>query len=501
MQTKNKAAANTALLTITNVINRIIGFTYRIVLIRLAGHEAIGLFQMIMPTYVLFLVMASAGLPIAVTRLIAEQKANNDMAGVQRVFRTAVVLALFFGLAANLLLFILSDIISQQMLGDARTHLALLVIAPSLPLVSLAAVFRGYFQGLEEIRVVSISLILEEIVHALATLTLVTASLGHGPKLLAASFAAGSVLCEATGLAVYLVAYPFFRSYGPDSASPTPAVCSNILQLSLPATIGRLLQSLSQVTQSIIIPAGLRQAGWTAAQAAIAYGELTGMALSLLFVPSLFTISLAATLLPRITAGIAQGQTEAARNAFVEALTWTTFISLPIAAIFAVLGEPICQFLFRSSSAGQLLSWLAWGGILIYMQQITASTLQGLGKPVLPVIASLTGTLVSATLLLALIPIWQMKGAVIGLVGGFWVSGIFSLIMVQRRLPFFADWWPQLLRALWTGGLNAYLAKTIYWHCLANFGNIFFSLCCAGLSAALGYVLIIRKSILHRFEV
>ena len=117
MQTKNKAAANTALLTITNVINRIIGFTYRIVLIRLAGHEAIGLFQMIMPTYVLFLVMASAGLPMAVTRLIAEQKANNDMAGVQRVFRTAVVLALFFGLAANLLLFILSDIISQQMLA------------------------------------------------------------------------------------------------------------------------------------------------------------------------------------------------------------------------------------------------------------------------------------------------------------------------------------------------------------------------------------------------
>lgn len=493
-------ANNTLVLTITNVLNRTIGFAFRIALIRIAGREAVGLWQMIMPLYFFFLVIASAGLPIAVSRLTAEHKAKGDFRGVQRVFRTALSLALILGLAATLALSSLAGFFSRQVLSDPRVRLALIIIAPSLPLVAASAVFRGYFQGIEQMRVVATSLLLEEVAHVAATITLVKVTLSRGPGLLAAGFAAGWLLSEVVGLGVYLVAFPLFRVSGaPDNVTFSTATLSRILHLSVPTTAGRLLSSVGQLCQSIIIPTRLRVAGWTASQAAIAYGELTGMALNLLFLPSLFTVAMAATLLPQVTTAIAQNRYRQAQAIFLRALTWTALISLPLAALLITLGKPICQLLFNSSSAGELLAYMAWGGLLLYTQQVSAATLQGLGKPVLPLITSAIGTIITSSMLFALTSVWQIRGVAIGLICGWITTGALSLYLVQRHLPFIDQFWPRLLKITLAAALCGIVAHHAYWHCLANSGLILISLLCAGVGGGFVYLVVAGSTIRRQF--
>ena len=495
-----KTANNTLILTLTNVFNRIIGFAFRIALIRIAGIEAIGLWQMITPLYFLFYVIASAGLPIATSRLVAEYRAKNDPRGVQRAFRTAIYLALAFGVAATFLLSLLAGFFSQRVLRDQRLTLALLIIAPSLPLVAASAVFRGYFQGLEKIRIVSSSLIVEEFVHIAATLSLVAVTIGKGPGLLAAAFAAGSLLSEVAGLGVYLIAFPLFHLNSPGTSGPTSIhMLGRILHIGIPATASRLLYSLAQLAQSIIIPTRLRAAGWSVSQAAVAYGELTGMALNLLFLPSLFTVAMAATLLPQITTAISRSNQTQAQAIFLRAINWTTLISLPLAALLISLGKPMCLVLFSSGSAGQLLSLLAWGGLLLYTQQVATATLQGLGKPALPLLASFAGMVISGCLLFVLIPTWQMQGVAVGLICGWATTGALSLFLVQRHLPFMHQFWPHLLRTTCAAGLCGLAAHNIFLHCLANSGQVFSSLVCAGLGAAITYLVAAGYTISRQF--
>lgn len=488
MSKRSKTTTNTVFLTATNAFNRLVGFIYRIVLIRIAGQEAVGLFQMVFPAYSLFLVLATAGLPIAVAKLVAEHRGRNNQTGIRSVLRTAVFTALLMGLAANVLLFMLSRTLANDVMRDSRIYYALLIIAPSLPLVAMSAVFRGYFQGIEEVRVVCVSQLVEQAAHVLATLGLLHMVLSRGPVYLTAGLAAGSILGEFAGLAIYLISYPFFRPQTNGLAlQPTAQVARTLLGVAIPTTATRLVQSLGQLVQSILIPTRLRVAGFTASQAAIAFGQLTGMAFNLLFIPSLFTVSLAATLLPQVAMASSRKSPQQASVAFLRALNWTASLSLPCTALFITLGEPLCLVLFNSRSAGQLLSFLAWAGLLLYTQQISAATLQGLGKPVLPMIASLTGTVVSAVLLYVLTPIWQIQGIAASLITGFIISGLTALLMVERQITFFRQWWPTLGKMLAATLLSGYTAHTIYIHCLASIGLTLPGLAMASVGGLLVY--------------
>lgn len=495
-----KIAGNTLILTATNVFNRTIGFAFRIILIRIAGREAIGLWQMIMPLYLLFLVIASAGLSVATSRLVAEHHAKRDSQATHEVFKTAMTIALVFGFAATILLLFLAGFFSQRILGDSHMRIALLILAPSLPLVAAAAVFRGYFQGIQEIKIVSTSLVVEQVTHVATTFLLVTAMLGKGPGLLVTAFAAGSLLSEVAGFGVYLAAFPLFKPHPSRSRTRrTKVTIASILRISVPSTATRLVHSLAQLLQSIIIPLRLRSVGWSVSQAAIAYGELTGMAINLLFLPSLFTVAMATTLLPQITTAVAKNNRQTAQAMFLRAINWIAIISLPIAALLVSLGGPICQVLFKSASAGRMLELLAWGGLLLYTQQVSASALQGLGKPGLPLITSILGSIVSSVLLFTLIPLWQMAGVAFSLIAGWATTGSLSLILVQRHLPFWREFQPRLWRLALAAVMSGLIAHTIYLHCLANSGKMFFSLVAAGFCASISYLMLALPSIKRQF--
>ncbi len=133
------------------VISRILGAVYRIPLANTIGDEGMGgLLELAQPLYNFFLVASVAGLPLAVSKLVAERIAvGGDERGSFRILRVAILIMLCTGLASSALMYFGADWFAERVYHDVRVALAMRAIAPALFFVTVMSAFRGYFQGVK----------------------------------------------------------------------------------------------------------------------------------------------------------------------------------------------------------------------------------------------------------------------------------------------------------------------------------------------------------------
>ena len=107
------------ILTVAGIVVKLIGSVNRILLSRLLGGEGIGLYQMAYPIYLLALSISSAGIPVAISIIVAEKVALGDWRGANRVFRISLfVLAVTGALFTVLLWFGAGWLIENHFVRD-----------------------------------------------------------------------------------------------------------------------------------------------------------------------------------------------------------------------------------------------------------------------------------------------------------------------------------------------------------------------------------------------
>jgi stage V sporulation protein B len=433
-------------LTSASLIPRLIGLIYRMYLVRLAGNEVIGLFQMVFPLYFTMIVLASAGIPLAVSKMVADRSAIRHENGIRRIMRMSIMLSLVMGTLTTLLLFASAHLISYKILGDSRTFLALTVIAPSLPAISLAGVFKGFFQGTANMTPVATSQIIEQLVHVSATIALITAYKTANEQVITAVLAAGSLLGDLVGLAFIGFAYRNHTRRRWNKRRLTAdregyiGLVKELAILALPMTIGRLIVSLNQTINSAMIPNLLKAGGIPVKDATIMFGELTGMAMNLLTIPSVFTASMATNLVPNVASSKARRSDFHVQAKTMQSIKVTFVIGGFFAALFLSLGIPMCKLFFHSVTAGILLMILTPGGFALYLQHVLTGILQGLNKTHLPMICSMTVTAFSSGMLYLTLGKLNMgiKGAAISMSLSMILGALTCLVCVRfyiRLLP------------------------------------------------------------------
>ena len=168
-------------LTVAGIIVKLLGGVNRILLSRILGGEGIGLYQIAYPVYILALSIAGAGVPIALSVMIAERAAQRDYAGARRIFYIVLafmsIIALFFGLA---LIIGAEGLIEYGLVRDVRAHVPLTVLAPALVFAVIACVFRGYFQGLQLMTPTAVSQMCDQFVRVCVMLLLAYILLPYG---------------------------------------------------------------------------------------------------------------------------------------------------------------------------------------------------------------------------------------------------------------------------------------------------------------------------------
>lgn len=431
-------------LTLAGLIAKALGALYRIPFTRLVGSEGIGLYQMAYPVYTTLLALSTTGIPVAVSILVAERGACGDRAGARRVFCLSLALLFFLGLSLSLLLFCAAPLIAGDVLGDPRASYPLAAIAPAVFIFSLVSAFRGYFQGWRLMWPTALSEVVDQVVRVGTVLWAAVSLAGRGVEFAAAGAAFGAVTGGLASLLVLLLLFCRLEGFPALRRRRGRALCwsglaplaGRLLACSLPVSAGSMVLPLVQAIDAVVIPRRLQDAGCSVHQATALFGQLSGMAGTLVFIPAVLTVSLSSSLVPHVASAVARGDRGEASRRIATALRLTTAVCVPAAAGLISLAAPINELLFGDSGAGEVTAWLAPAALFSGLQQATSGALQGLGNTWLPVLNLALGCAVKTlcNYYLTVVPGLGVKGAALGSVLGFAVSFALNYIGVRLLL-------------------------------------------------------------------
>ncbi len=434
------------ILTAAGLGVRFMGAGLRIFLAAVMGDEGIGLYQMAYPVYTTLLAVSTAGIPIAVSKLMAENLAIKDYRGGYRVFKTAFIILAVFGTLFSLLLYFGADFFVRYVVKDPRAFYPLISISPAIFLVTIMSAFRGFFQGQQEMAPTALSQIVEQVGRVLVVIVLVYLLLPRGLEFAAAGAAFGAVAGAVFGLAVLLFIFvrrmPAFRRMTKNQVVLRDfsfmEVFIGIITLSIPITLGSLVIPLINLVDLGVVPMRLHEAGFAVEEATALYGQLTGMANSVIQFPIIITIALAMSLVPAISEAQALHNRPLIRGRTDLALRATLFFSLPAALGLFVLARPITFVLFDNVQAAYPLSILAFAVIFLSLYTSTAGILQGLGKVLDPVKNMFLGASVKLALswFLTAVPVLNIGGAALATVVGFFLASFLNI----RKVAVLTQW-------------------------------------------------------------
>lgn len=453
-----------AMLTAAGLLSKVFGALYRIPFFRVVGSEGMGLYQMAYPLYTMLLAVSSAGIPVAVSKLISESITRRDIMEVKRIFRTTMV---FIGLLSGLvsyLLYINAGFLANQVLHDGRAYYSIIAISPAIFFVGVMSVFRGYFQGFQLMAPTAFSQIFEQFIRVGTVLVGAYLFLPKGVEYAAAAATFGAVAGGAAG-GLFLACLYFYKPIPNTNPLPnfnfprhtwgTVQILKRIIVLALPISLGGLVIPVMQALDALTVPSRLQLAGFTVSRAAQLYGELTGGAATLINLPTVITISLATSIVPSISAFLERGNLAEVNRQIHTAVHITLMLCLPAAVGLAVLAVPISSLLYDCPEAGRPLLYLTPAALFLGMHQVTTGVLQGMGKTVVPVINLMIGAGLKFVLnyFLTAMPQVGIIGAAFGTVGGFMLSSYLNYIFIR----FYCDWKPHYRKLL----LRPVLAVTI----------------------------------------
>lgn len=430
------------ILTLAGIISRFIGAVFRIALAALIGDEGIGLYQMAYPIYSALLIISTAGIPIAVSKLVAENLAVKNYYGAVRVFKVAVSVLAVTGLIISAGLFFGAEFIVPYITSDSRALVPILYISPAIFFVAIMSAFRGFFQGQQTMLPTGISQIIEQIARVSVAVYLALVLLPRGLEYSAGGATFGAAAGAVAGLAFLIV---YFLKKSPDllqraqsqrvkESQSFSKVLYSIAAISIPITVGNLVMPLISILDLSIVPQRLEAAGFLEARATALYGQLTGMAGSLIQIPTILTIALAASLVPSISEALALKNQNTIRRNTNLVIRLTLILGLPAAVGLFILAEPITVLLFNNAEAALPLRVKAFSVIFITLYQTTTGILQGMGRTTLPVKHMILGAFIKIVLTWTLTaqPSINIQGAAFATVVGFAISSLLNVFSVWK---------------------------------------------------------------------
>lgn len=441
---RDKFLRGAMILTMAGLMVKVIGSVNRILLSRLLGGEGIGLYQMAYPVYLLLLAISSAGIPVAISIIVAEHLAKKDYGGVQQIFKLSLRLTFVLGIVlASTLVFVANWLVESGIIQDGRAHCALLALTPAVFFATILASFRGFFQGHQLMTPPAVSQILEQLVRVVTMVVLAYLLLPYGLELAAAGAAFGAVPGSITGIIVLSL---FYRKYshlwqhGDCKSIAAAPIVKRLLVLALPVSCANILVPVTSSIDMLLVPNRLIASGFSVEQATTLFGYLAGMAQPLLMMATIPTVSLAASLVPAISEAYTLQDYEGIEKKAATAMKLCCLITVPAAVGMSVLAEPISLLLYGTSKASAAIIHTGPAIWLLGMQQITTGILQGMGKINLPMLHMLAGIIVKIG------AVWMFTDAAHNIAGAAWATNInFGLtallnILVLRHLGIRFQW-------------------------------------------------------------
>jgi len=440
---KNSVVDQASILVVAMLLSRVLGLFMRIPLTHFLGDEGNAYFGVAFQVYSFFLVVSSAGLPAAISKLVSERLALEQYHDAHAIFKTALLLSVVIGMVCSLIFMFGASILSSMM-GQPMSVYSMRALSPTVFIVGIMAVYRGYFLGMGTTKPTAASQIIEQGFKVVFSVLFVWSLYGRGPQYGAAGGTAGTGVGAIAGLAVVLIIYGLnsgsiknkLRKSKLSRQESYSKIAVNVMKTAWPIILGTAVFTISGLIDSSMISNRLIASNaFTREEVDVMYGQYNGKFIVLTTLPVVVSAALATAFIPSIAASNAIKDIRAVSAKINLALRMTMLISIPAAIGLSVLGDPIIRLLFPSNPEGGYL--LQWGGIAVVflaLSQIATGMLQGLGYVKLPLIGACALAVVKITLNYFLIsnPQINILGAVFSTMAGYFVALLLNTMFLVR---------------------------------------------------------------------
>ncbi|WP_394355739.1 stage V sporulation protein B [Caldicoprobacter guelmensis] len=411
----------TFILAGANVLVRIIGFVYQIMLSRLLGPEGTGVYQLVFPPYTIALALTTSGIPIAVSRLVASSNAVGNYRQCKRIVLTALLIVIIVGLVLSILILTNLNWITNRILKDSRTHIPLFILFPCVIITGMGATLKGYFYGIKHTHQPALAEILEQLIRisSVGFLLLWLKPQGYEEAVIVIVF--GVVIGELASLLYLHIRYhystKFIKTLGNNAkTSPFSLLLKNIISIAVPLTFTRIIITSINSINSILVPRRLAASGMTNSQAVSLFGIISGMVMPLLFIPFTITNALSTIIIPHLAEEMALGNWSSIRHNISSAIQLTSLVAFASTALLLSLGQPIGIALYAQPQVGQLLTPFTLGAIFLALQHTLSAVLNGLDRQKRSTLNLFIGGIIQVlcTYFLVSIPALRIYGFIIG---------------------------------------------------------------------------------------
>lgn len=403
-------------LLLSQVLVKVLGLVYRLYLTNRNGFgdEGNAISSAGFQVYSLILSVTAIGVPGAISRLVADRNSKGDHSGAYKIFKISLLIFSIIGIIGTYFLTIFAGRISVSYLNIPEAELSIIALAPSIFLVSVISVFKGYFGGIERLKETAKAQSMDQITKTFSTFMFIEASVlissNTNTRVMAACANLATTVANVIELLCLYKSFLNIRTeirrsckYSTNTKKVRSLyVIKEIIVVAIPISLTALIGTIARNIDSTTIVNELKDIiGYEAAKRE--YGILSGKVETLINFPLSFNVAITTALLPAIAA--ARENLKKKEGTINKSILFGTIITVPAIAIFLGFGEEILSLLFPNASSGaNILKMSSISILLIAIEQTFNNILYGIGRSRVPIIAVSIGVLVKAILNKVLVP-------------------------------------------------------------------------------------------------
>lgn len=417
---KNKFIKSTIILIIGGMLTKILGMIIKITLTRTVKEEGIALYMLVLPTFNLFISLCNLGVPTAITKLISERKKSS-----KKIIIPTTYLILLYNIILIIILLLIAPILSNKLLHNPNTYYPLISIGLTLPFIAISSIIKGYFFGKEKVFPSALSNIIEQLVRLLLTIFLVSHMMKYGLKIAITTVVLINIISELSSIIILILFLPKEKIKEEDFHRDNK-ILKEILGISIPTTLGRLIGSITYFLEPIIITNILKYVGYSTNYITLEYGIINGYVYPLLLLPSFFTLAISSAILPIVSNSYSNKNYTYTKHKINTAIFFSLLIGVPITLIFIFIPKIPLNLIYNTNQGLNYIPYISPFFLLHYIQSPLTSSLNGMGKSKEAMKGTLYGGIIKIISLIILcfskIGLWSLP-----------ISSILNIIVVTTH--------------------------------------------------------------------
>ena len=380
---KDNFFKNSFLLTASNITTGILGFIFSIYLSHILGPEGMGLYNLVMPIYNLFICMMSAGISASISKISAVYISKNENNNLIKTINNVAIFNLIWAIFISVFVFFLAPIIGKYGVDDVRTIDSLKVICPAMIFIALSNILKGYFWGTSKITIPAGIDILEKALRIITVAILIYLFSAKDLTLLVTLCYVALCLGELQSLILLYIYYKYCIKKLPktyEKPERRSQLLFNVLVICLPLTLNGFLSNIFATLSTLIIPRCLVFSGFTHSEALSMIGKFTGMAMMIIGMPMIVVSSINTLLIPDLSQSISKGNYYDISVRIHKVIKIAFILGLATTIICCLIPDALGEIFYKRNDLGNYIKYASLSAPVFFASTTMFGILNGINK-------------------------------------------------------------------------------------------------------------------------